>query len=168
MNSDFIIDLYKKQGKILCYYLIKHGCNAQDAEDIVQDSFIKALQYIDGIERDKVSSWLFTVVMNEFKNRLKRNKIIAIHSIDNENNYLELVEPEMIENKVLSRELNNKIVTTLNKLKESEKSLLIMKYDMDLSYREISGLIGINEDVTKTYLYRARNKFKKEWRNENE
>jgi RNA polymerase sigma-70 factor (ECF subfamily) len=39
---------------------------------------------------------------------------------------------------------------------------------MELSYKEISLLLGASENTIKTYLYRARNKFKKEWRKLNE
>ena len=46
-------------------------------------------------------------------------------------------------------------------MKEEYKSILILKYDMELSYKEIALLLGTNEDVIKTYMYRARNKFKK-------
>ena len=51
---------------------------------------------------------------------------------------------------------------------EEYKSILILKYDMELSYKEIALLLGTNEDVIKTYMYRARNKFKEEWRMINE
>lgn len=53
-------------------------------------------------------------------------------------------------------EVNN----VLNSLNEKYSSLLIFKYEMDLSYKEIAALLGLNEAVVKTYLYRARNKFK--------
>ena len=56
----------------------------------------------------------------------------------------------------------------LNNMKEEYKSILILKYDMELSYKEIALLLGTNEDVIKTYMYRARNKFKEEWRMINE
>ncbi|WP_242824718.1 RNA polymerase sigma factor [Clostridium celatum] len=51
----------------------------------------------------------------------------------------------------------------LNNLKEEYRSLLLFKYELDLSYKEIGLLLGINEATVKTYLYRARNKFKEEW-----
>nr|WP_307906179.1 sigma factor-like helix-turn-helix DNA-binding protein [Clostridium botulinum] len=45
---------------------------------------------------------------------------------------------------------------------------MIFKYELDLSYKEMSLLLGISEDVIKTYLYRARNKFKEIWREQYE
>ena len=62
----------------------------------------------------------------------------------------------------------NAILSILNNMKEEYKSILILKYDMELSYKEIALLLGTNENVIKTYMYRARNKFKEEWRMINE
>ncbi|EKY26699.1 RNA polymerase sigma factor [Clostridium celatum] len=76
MDKDIIINLYKKQFKIICLYLTKCGCSISDAEDIVHDSFIKAIEYMDGVATENLSSWLFRVAINTYKNNLKRCKII--------------------------------------------------------------------------------------------
>ncbi len=70
-------------------------------------------------------------------------------------------------NCLISKEVKN-ILKVLNELKETYKSLLIFKYEMNLSYKEISLFLGMDENMVKTYLYRARNKFKEEWRLFNE
>ncbi|KAI3344654.1 sigma factor-like helix-turn-helix DNA-binding protein [Clostridium botulinum] len=70
-------------------------------------------------------------------------------------------------NCLISIEVKN-ILKVLNELKEIYKSLLIFKYEMNLSYKEISLFLGMDENMVKTYLYRARNKFKEEWRLFNE
>ncbi|WP_080442823.1 sigma factor-like helix-turn-helix DNA-binding protein [Clostridium botulinum] len=67
-------------------------------------------------------------------------------------------------NCLISIEVKN-ILKVLN---ETYKLLLIFKYEMNLSYKEISLFLGMDENMVKTYLYRARNKFKEEWRLFNE
>jgi RNA polymerase sigma-70 factor (ECF subfamily) len=71
MDNQLLIELYKKQSKIIFGYLIKNGCSKEEAEEIMQDSFTKAIQYMDGVAKDKLSSWLFKVAVNQFRNRLK-------------------------------------------------------------------------------------------------
>ncbi|BDR66497.1 hypothetical protein K144316041_07070 [Clostridium tetani] len=44
MEHRILYDLYKRQAKIIYLYLIKRGCQKEEAEDIVQDSFIKAIE----------------------------------------------------------------------------------------------------------------------------
>lgn len=168
MDKDLIINLYKKQYKIISLYLIKCGCSVSDAEDIVHDSFIKAIEYLEGVKVNDVSSWLFRVAVNKYKNFNKRKKIINTVSINEESFYEQIAQEFTVEGEILSKEISEEIRGTLNGLKEEYRSLLILKYDMELSYKEIGLLLGINEDSVKTYLYRARNKFKEKWRKSNE
>lgn len=163
MDKDIIINLYKNQFKNICLYLIKCGCPIDDAEDIVHDSFIKAIEYIDGVAIKSLSSWLFRVSINSYKNHLKRCKIINSISVDEENFYTQLVSDTSVEIVVLSKEKSVEVNNVLNSLNEKYSSLLIFKYEIDLSYKEIAALLGLNEATVKTYLYRARNKFKEEW-----
>lgn len=62
--------------------------------------------------------------------------------------------------------INNslKLKMILSKLSESEKNLILLKYNMGLSYREIGTLLNIDEGSAKTLCYRGRNKFKKLWK----
>ncbi|HBJ1648270.1 TPA: RNA polymerase sigma factor [Clostridium botulinum] len=168
MDNSIIIELYKKQFQIITLYLIKCGCNFNDAEDIVHDSFIKAIQYIDSIDILNLSSWLFKVAINNYKNKVKRGKIINSISIYEESFYEELMDNYNLEEVIINKEKSLQILKVLNELKETYKSLLIFKYEMNLSYKEISLFLGMDENMVKTYLYRARNKFKEEWRLFNE
>lgn len=54
----------------------------------------------------------------------------------------------------------------LELMKESEKNLLVLKYSMGLSYRDIGKMLNIEEGSAKTLCYRARNKFKEIWEGE--
>lgn len=54
----------------------------------------------------------------------------------------------------------------LSLMKESEKNMLVLKYSMGLSYREIGKLLNIEDGSAKTLCYRARNKFKEIWEGE--
>lgn len=168
MDKDLIINLYKKQFNIICLYLIKCGCRTSDAEDIVQESFIKAMEYITEVNIKNLPSWLFKVSINNYKNMVKRGKLISSKSIYEGKFYEELVDNFNLEENILNKEKSKEILKTLNLLKEEYRSLIILKYEIDLSYKEISALLGLDENTVKVYLYRARNNFKKEWNKINE
>lgn len=168
MDEDLIIKLYKKQYRIITLYLIKCGCSVSDAEDIVHDSFIKAIEYLEGVNVNDVSSWLFRVAINKYKNFIKRKKIINTVSINEESFYEQIAMDFTVEGEIIREEISIEVRGILDSLKEEYRSLLILKYELELSYKEIGLLLGINEDAVKTYLYRARNKFKEEWRKRNE
>ncbi|GAA0079023.1 sigma-70 family RNA polymerase sigma factor [Clostridium sp. CTA-5] len=168
MDKNLIVNLYKQQFKIICLYLVKSGCSISEAEDIVHDSFIKVIEYMDGIDIKNLSSWLFRVAINKYKNSVKRGKIINFISVDEDKFYEQLTGDVTIEDKILSMEKREEVTKVLKSLSEEYRSLLIFKYEMELSYKEIGFLLGMNENKVKTYLYRARNKFKERWMNKNE
>jgi DNA-directed RNA polymerase specialized sigma24 family protein len=67
MNDDIITQLYISQMSIIYKYLIKLGCSKHEAEDIVQESFTRAMEHMDGVRSEKLRSWLFTVAINIFR-----------------------------------------------------------------------------------------------------
>lgn len=163
MDSKLLLDLYRRQAKIIFGYLIKNGCTKEESEDIVQESFVKAIEFMDGISKEKLSSWLFKVALNEFRNRIKKQKKIYLLSIDDAEFLSNLAEEEDFTENLVSMERCNEVKSCLNKIKDGSKNLLILKYGMELSYKEIGIILGFKETVVKTYLYRARKEFEKEW-----
>jgi len=146
------------------YRHLRHlGCSHEDAEDIVQDSFYKALLYLDGINPDRLSAWLFRVAVNRYYDQCRRQQNLPQVSIDC-GPFLDRLTGDMeVEDIVLQREKVKTILETLNSINPTSRTLLLLKYDLDLSYREIAALMGLNEDTVKTYLYRARQQFRTRW-----
>ena len=165
MDSDFLLELYKKQAKIIYFYLKKNGCSHEDAEDIVQDSFAKFIAYSSGVSSNKAISYLFTIAMNEFRKTLKKKGKVQAISIDDERFWNNFRNDQDTESDILKMEVSNEILHTLNQLQESYKQLLILKYELELSYKEIELLLGMKETTIKTYLFRARKEFQKKWGN---
>ena len=163
MNYDVITQLYISQMSIIYKYLIKVGCSKQEAEDILQESFTRAIQHMDGVRVEKLRSWLFTVAINTFRTFKKRNNRLSF-SLDEEQYCNNFYSEDDVENSVLIVEKGKYVNQTLESLKEQYKTLLLMKYQADLSYKQISILLGIPENTVKTYLYRAREEFKERWR----
>ncbi|MGO1369910.1 MAG: RNA polymerase sigma factor [Senegalia sp. (in: firmicutes)] len=168
MNNDILIELYKSKSKMIYRYLIKRGCSKEEAEDIMQDSFVKAIEYIDIVDIQKFHSWLFTVSINNYNNYIKRKNIIKEINLEDKFFYNIVKDKNNVEETIIQEVDSIKIKEILNNLKEIYKTLLILKYDMDLSYKEIGEILDMKENTVKIYLYRARNKFKKIWRDKNE
>lgn len=72
ISKDVLTELYNRQAKIIYRYLLKYGCRKEEAEEIVQESFIKAIQYIDSVEERKLPSWIFKVALNNYSARTQR------------------------------------------------------------------------------------------------
>ena len=142
-------------------YLIRLGAPAADAEDIVQDTVYKALLYIDSIDEHKFSAWLYKVAINRYYDLCRRSKRIVI-PIDN----VDVPDTELPEDHLLLKEKREDIERVLAQLLPLHKQLIIMKYELELSYQEIAELLGIKTDTVKSALFRARKQFQKKYRGE--
>lgn len=165
MKDDILASLYNSHAQVIYRYLLKHGCRREVAEEIVHDSFIKVIEHFNEINLEIISSWIFRVTLNGYRSYLKKastREELLIDEISFLNNFS--IDAD-IEDVLLSNEKNKEICDCLNGLKESYKELLILKYEMELSYRDIGIILGISEANVKTYLCRARNKFKSLWGN---
>ena len=168
MRKDVLTNLYSKQASIIYGYLLKHGCRREVAEEIVHDSFVKAIEHFDDVDPQKLSSWIFKVALNNYRNHLSKASAKEELLIDEERFSEKFSGDGDIEDILLIRETANEIRVCLNGLKEGYKELLILKYEMELSYKEIGRILGLSEQTVKTYIFRARNKFKRSWRDSNE
>lgn len=165
MNSHLLLDIYNKQAKMIYFYLKKNGCSHEDAEDIVQESYSKFIAYSSGVPSEKALSYIFTIAMNEFKKCLKKKGIERAISIDDHRFWDNFANDHDTELSVLNIEMNQEISLILERIQEIYKQLLLLKYELGLSYKEIALLLGMKEETIRTYLFRARKEFQKKWRN---
>ncbi|WP_053955027.1 RNA polymerase sigma factor [Inediibacterium massiliense] len=164
MKDETLESLLTNEIKIIFKYLIKIGATKEDAEDIVQDTLCKTIINIDSLDERKIVSWMFKVSINKYYNIYKENKKLNKYVGDLDDNVLRKMSTDTLtEEYILNDEYKEYVNKTLYALKPTYRNLLIMKYFMDLSYKEISKLLDFDEDKVKTYLYRARNKFKEAW-----
>ena len=128
-------------------------------EDIIQETFIKVYENIDILIDGNIKAWMFKVSVNRFYSLYKRSNINQQVSDDFLINIKSDFDIRTIDN-------NMDIKRTFTKMTESQKNILILKYIMGLSYKEIGKILNIDEGSSKTICYRARNKFKELWEGE--
>lgn len=158
MNSqEELYQALNEKTDIIFKYLIKIGASKRDAEDIVQEALYKLLLYIDSIDSTKAYSWLFKVAINHYYDLCRKQKKEIHTSFEN----LEFVDESFLpEDFVRQGEMRQEIEFVLNQLPPLHKQLLLLKYEMDLSYADIAALLNLNNGTLKTYLFRARKAFK--------
>ncbi|MFJ7994979.1 RNA polymerase sigma factor [Peribacillus frigoritolerans] len=153
----------KKLNEILKFvysYLLKMGASKEDAEDIVQDTAYKFLQYIDSVTNTQ--SWLFRVAVNQYydltRKKSRRKEILLKFNIH------ELFEEDTPEIALLQSELVKDTHELLKRLKPKYRQLLLLKYSTGLKINEIAELYGMKEGSVKTILHRARKEFIEQYR----
>ncbi len=157
--------LFADKMAVIYKYLIKIGCSRADAEDIVQDTFLKAVIYLDAIDSSKIDSWLFKVALNHYYDLCRKNKRHPLVSVEIESVFNDILAEDYLPEKYcLDNEKRKQVSRVLEELKPTYRNLLVLKYAVGLSYREITNIVDVNEQTVRTYLYRARQKFRDIWR----
>ena len=168
IQIETIEDLYQKKFKIIYKHLLNLGCSRENAEDIVQNTFYKALENMAHLEVKNLSAWLFKVSIYQFYDVCRRNQHFPKVNIDDHAFITFFIQEETGEDLLLLKEFHGDIRNILDELKPSYKNLLLLKYDLELSYEEISIIVDMKVETVRTTLYRARKEFKGKWSEKHE
>lgn len=155
-----VYELIKVHLNVIYKYLISIGASTHDAEDIIQDTFIKTFENFEVLANGNMRAWMFKVSINKFYGLYKKSKATVTLTDELMNNLREDFQIETIDKSV---EINR----VLNSMKEGQKNILLMKYYMGMSYKQIEILLDLSTGSAKTLCYRARNEFKKIWEENN-
>jgi RNA polymerase sigma-70 factor (ECF subfamily) len=163
--------LVKKHQKKMLNIACRMIGSYEEACEVVQDSFVSAYKAIKDFEgKAKFSTWLYTIVMNLSKNRLKQLKTQLYHEqvsiddpvlTDDGNIKAESVsnEPSILE-QLEKKEFQQKVQGCINSLDDEFKAVLILRDIQGFSYDEISKMLKIAEGTVKSRLFRSREALK--------
>jgi RNA polymerase sigma-70 factor (ECF subfamily) len=105
---------------VIYKYLVKIGCSHADAEDIVQSTFLKAFVYLDAIDAEKISYWLFKVALNQYYDLCRKKQKLPLASLQIESlvNNMQ-AEDYLPEDYVLDNEKRKQIERVLHYLNQA-------------------------------------------------
>ncbi len=134
--------------------------NKEDAEEAVQDAFIKVYANIDSFRGDsKFSTWLYKILFNLCYSRLRNKKTFVDISVV-EDRYEERLLREQAgdlqNHKFETRDLSDMVAGVLRELPERYKSVMHLFYNEDLAIEEIARIMNISHNSVKVRLYRGR------------
>ncbi|MCG9129288.1 sigma-70 family RNA polymerase sigma factor [Candidatus Poribacteria bacterium] len=137
------------------------------AEDITQDTFLKAYQELSTLnEPQRFSSWLYVIASNYCKMWFRKKRLSTQSLEDTSSTQLERATYSgfVIEQKERSAEETQREIVKklLAKLQESERTVMTLYYIGGMTHEEISEFLGVSVAAIKNRLYRARNRLKKE------
>ena len=127
----------------------------------MQATFSKAIEQMIHLSFDNPSAWLFQVATNAYYDLCRRNR--AYPSLQVEQQFIERMQKERndIEVLVLQKETKEEMSAYLQQMTPSYAHLLLLKYDVGLSYEEIALMLNRSVEYVRTNLYRARQQLKK-------
>jgi len=175
------IELLKKQDREAFAQLVDYASapiyrlalrmlnDEQDAEDVLQETFIKAYQALPGFEgRSSLKTWMFRIATNEALMLLRKRKPQQdVMEIDREDEAVE--EPKEIvdwccvpEPELMSVETRKKLEEAASHLSPGLRAVFLLRDVEGLSGEETALILNVSVDVVKTRLLRARLKLREE------
>ncbi|MBW6466302.1 MAG: sigma-70 family RNA polymerase sigma factor [Brevefilum sp.] len=138
--------------------------NEQDAEDVLQETFIKAFKNIHRFEgRSKLSTWLYRIAVNESLMILRKRKGITVDiDQDFETDDGELMPRQITdwcclpEKELMSAETRHAIDQAIKTLSDTNRAAFLLRDVEGLSTQEAAEVLNISESALKVRLMRAR------------
>jgi RNA polymerase sigma-70 factor (ECF subfamily) len=143
------------------------------AEDLAQETFVKALNAIESYRPEyKFSSWIFKIANNAAIDHLRRRELDTL-SLEGSPH---AETPEAIEatalqigdrqesplDEVEARELGGEIEAAISKLRPEYRSCILLRHVEGRAYEEIAEILGLPLGTVKTYIHRARNELRRQ------
>ena len=159
-SYNYLVNNYKDMVYTIAIKIVR---NREDAEEVAQDSFIKAFQKLNLFKGEsKFSTWLYTIVYRTAISKI-RKKTIEITDIDDfvmENHSVDFSFPQM---DLLKAEEQKKYVKyAIDSLPELDALLITLFYLNENTFDEIIEITGLTKTNIKVRLFRARKKLYKE------
>jgi RNA polymerase sigma-70 factor (ECF subfamily) len=136
--------------------------NPQEAEDVVQETFLKALRNLHAYRAEaRFSTWLVSIAINEARSSLRRHR--AFESLDNTSDEAERIAPELLRDwrevpsEVLERlEVRKLLMEAVTQLPMIYREVFLLREIEELSVIESAQALSISVASVKVRLHRAR------------
>jgi RNA polymerase sigma factor (sigma-70 family) len=136
-----------------CYSLLK---NKKLTEELTEDIFSKVFEKLSSYKQiSSFSSWLYAICYNHCIDHLREKKKLHYPEWNKRNDLPDIVDESLEE---MNRINYDNLLQILELIHTEEKALLLMKYQDNLSLKEISTSLRISEDAAKMRLKRARSR----------
>ena len=159
-NSQLFAILYDRFSKVVynkCYGFSK---NKEEAEDLTHDVFIRLFVKLKTFKgNSKFSTWLYSFTYNFCVNYVQRNhhkkkeRVTVVTDVIKDDDFTEEIDDTQ-----LFALKSEKLAKALSLIDPNEKMILLMKYQDDMSIKEIKDALEIGESAVKMRIKRAKQK----------
>ncbi len=165
-NKEYYGYLIEKYQNNLRRYIMRLNNGKQDdAEDVLQEVFIKVYKNLNGYDPSlKFSSWIYRIAHNETISFLrKKNRRPTTYNFEIDAIKINSVKEDIdIEGDIDKKILAGDVSKIINVMDDKYKEVLLLRYMEDKDYREISDILRKPPGTVATLLRQAKQKFKQE------
>ena len=152
-DEDAFTALYDRHYRMIYSLGYQFFANQSDAEDVMQEAFVKAARSLDSFRKEsKFSSWLYRIAYNVCVDLFKKKKRRSENTVIGAD--LSTLATDG------SGERNREILAAIQTLSEKERGAVIMSYYQGFNHAEIAKVLGCKEKTVSWYLLEAKKKLK--------
>lgn len=148
---------------LLYHFALRTTGSADDAKDLLQETYLKAYRFIDKYERGtNAKAWLFRIMKNSFINNYRKHSR-APEQVDYDaiEDYYELVRDQTLDGNDMRKQfyndlLEDEVVKAMDSITEEFRTIIILSDLEGLTYEEISEMLSIPLGTVRSRLHRAR------------
>lgn len=166
--------MYQEYAEMIYRYILGLCHNPSLAEDIVQTTFLKAMESSDSFRhQSKVSTWLFQIAKHEYIDVMRRreNQNISMETLQQDGPQGEWNaagdRPSILDH-LIEKEQKERILWHLHQLPDPYKEVFLLHIYGECSYREIAQVFGRTEVWARVTCFRAKEKLIERLRTEND
>lgn len=151
-----LLDRYSRPLYSLIVQIV--GC-PEDAEELLQDVFLKAYRNLSGYKREsKLSTWLYRIAYNVAISATRKKKQEFLYIEESTINNVPDEKADEVIDLAAGEEQINRLVSAIDHLSGEEKALITLFYYEDKSIEEISEVMKLSVSNVKVRLHRTRKK----------
>jgi RNA polymerase sigma-70 factor, ECF subfamily len=152
-----IQQLYKLYIHDVYRYLLSLCKDKELAEDLTQDTFMKAYTALGAIPPNAMKSWLLKIAYHTFIDYTRRNKKVTVEEPEY---FTGMTEGRSAEDEYQEIAAKEELHQKLAKLKPLQKEAIVLCDIQGYSYKEAAGMLGIKENTLKSHIFRGRSRLK--------
>ena len=155
--EDVLTHLYKRYSASVFNFLVYFTGNRQASEDLVQETFLRVMQYYANFEgRSHPKTWILKIAKNVAIDYERRRRLPIFNSTYESDRFDQLQSVTNTEEEVLDRESVERIIQAINSLRPQYRLAIILRGIEGLSTAQVAEILNWSEAKVKTTLHRAR------------
>lgn len=143
--------LYEQWGKSIYHFMFFKCGNEAQANDLVQEAFIKLWQNCEKVKEEKAKSFLYTVANNMFLNEVAHQKVVLKHA-KRQPRKINEQHPEYL---MEERQFHEKLQAAIADLTEAQRTAFLMNRIDGKKYTEIADILGISVKAVEKRMSQA-------------
>ncbi len=146
--------VYKQHGEVVYRFLLRLCADAYLAEDLMQDTFVKAIEKIHTFDnRCKISTWLCQIAKNTYYDNLRKEQRYRPSELSEQ---LAADSGTSLEESMIERITAQEIRLSIHQLPEPYKEVFMLRFYAELPFREIGSIFGKSEVWARVTYMRSR------------